>query len=135
MKAISSIGIGAKNRVAKITLVVVVMNVLSISLMAIDTDEELPMESWMIAPFELAMEESDVGVEQWMTTPFESAYVETESAYVETETPFEAWMAVPFENGTAGELVVVESWMVTPFDTGVDDSSGFGVEFDCETRP
>jgi hypothetical protein len=70
-----------------------------------------------------------------MTTPFESAYVETESAYVETETPFEAWMAVPFENGTAGELVVVESWMVTPFDTGVDDSSGFGVEFDCETRP
>jgi hypothetical protein len=54
--------------------------------MATDVDEELSLERWMSTPFDVSMEETDIGVEHWMTTPF-SAEVDNSPVYgSETDT-------------------------------------------------
>jgi len=54
--------------------------------------------------------EADLPVEDWMLTPFESNYYE--------EGPFmEPWMTEPFADTYYEEDLAVESWMIQPFET------------------
>jgi hypothetical protein len=54
--------------------------------------------------------EAELPVEPWMLTPFESDYYE--------EGPFmESWMIEPFADTYYEEDLAIESWMTLPFDT------------------
>ena len=65
-------------------------------------DDRIPIEEWMITPFEVSVFEDDITVDSWMTKPFESAVLETAPEV-------EAWMSKPFETAIFEERLEVEA--------------------------
>jgi hypothetical protein len=66
-------------------------------------EAELPVESWMLTPFESNYYEEGPFMESWMTEPFADSYYEEDLA-------IETWMTHPFETE---EDLKVEAWMTS----------------------
>lgn len=77
---------------------------LPLSLSAMDTEEEIVLESWMTLPFGNELNESEILLEEWMAAPFEIGFNEF-------EIQMEDWMTTPFEIGFAELEIQMEDWM------------------------
>jgi hypothetical protein len=77
-------------------------------------EKEIPMESWMVTPFndsfsEEAFIEKPMCLEPWMVTPFEEAFIEKPMR-------LEPWMTTPFEKAHDEEPQCLEPWMTKQFE-------------------
>ena len=73
-----------------------------------DLKKKLPVEPWMVTPFEEALNEENMVLEPWMATPFEEVVVEENMV-------LQPWMTTPFDEVVDEEAMVLEPWMTEPF--------------------
>lgn len=104
MKKLAHVFTGRPTQNLSMILLSFGLMLLPLTISAMDTEEDVVLESWMTVPFGNELYESEILIEKWMTAPFENGFAEF-------ELQMEEWMTTPFEIEFSEFNIQMEGWM------------------------